>query len=143
MDDFAVVGSGIGGACSAHFPSSKFQTTLYEKEPSLGGCSSTFKHQKSFYNTGATTFAGYEKDTYMYDFFERHHIDFQKKLLPSALCVLMDGKKIVRFQDMNAFLKYQSQLNEQFINTVDTSSFENLCDSHIQFFKNYILIISS
>ena len=42
-------------------------------------------------------------------------------------------------QDMNAFLKYQSQLNEQFINTVDTSSFENLCDSHIQFFKNYIL----
>ncbi|MEG0341386.1 MAG: class I SAM-dependent methyltransferase [Acinetobacter sp.] len=40
---------------------------------------------------------------------------------------------------MNAFLKYQSQLNEKFINTVDTSSFENLCDSHIQFFKNYIL----
>ena len=42
-------------------------------------------------------------------------------------------------QDMNAFLKYQSQLNEQFINSVDSSSFENLCDSHIQFFKHYIL----
>ena len=104
MDDFAVVGSGIGGACSALFLSKKYQTTLYEKEPSLGGCSSTFKHQKAFYNTGATTFAGYEKNTYMYDFFGRHHIDFQKKLLPCALSVLIDGKKIVRYQAMDAFL---------------------------------------
>ena len=41
-------------------------------------------------------------------------------------------------QNMNAFLKYQSQLNEQFINHVDSSSFENLCHSHIQFFQHYI-----
>lgn len=121
MDDFAVVGSGIGGACSALFLSSKFQTTLYEKESNLGGCSSTFKHQKSFYNTGATTFAGYEKDTYMYDFFERHHIDFQKKLLPSALCVLMDGKKIVRFQEMDAFLY---EINQAFYHSKNTSFYE-------------------
>lgn len=121
MDDFAVVGSGIGGACSALFLSSKFQTTLYEKESTLGGCSSTFKHQKAFYNTGATTFAGYEKDTYMYDFFERHHIDFQKKLLPSALCVVMDGKKIVRFQDMDAFL---NEINQVFYHPKNTSFYE-------------------
>lgn len=104
MDDFAVIGAGIAGACSALFLSKKFQTTLYEKESILGGCSSTFKHQKNFYNAGATTFAGYEKNTYMYDFFERHHINFHKKLLPSALSVLIDGKKIIRFQEMDAFL---------------------------------------
>lgn len=104
MDDFAVIGSGIGGSCSALFLSKKFQTTLYEKASYLGGCASTFKHQKVFYNTGATTFAGYEKDAYMYGFFERHHINFHKKLLPSALTVCINGKKIVRFQEMNAFL---------------------------------------
>ncbi|MDD2382618.1 MAG: NAD(P)-binding protein [Sulfurospirillaceae bacterium] len=125
MDDFAVVGSGIGGACSALFLSKKFQTTLYEKELTLGGCASTFKHQKNFYNAGATTFAGYEKNTYMYDFFEHHHINFQKKLLPSALSVFINGKKIIRFQDMDAFLDeinsaFYHQNNKAFYELVQT-----------------------
>lgn len=39
---------------------------------------------------------------------------------------------------MNAFLQYQEKLEEQFLNTVDHSTFENLCHSHIDFFKAHL-----
>ncbi|MBV5279333.1 MAG: NAD(P)-binding protein [Campylobacteraceae bacterium] len=132
MDDFGVVGSGIGGACSALFLSKKFQTTLYEKESYLGGCSSTFKHQKNFYNTGATTFAGYEKDAYMYDFFKTHQVDFDKKLLPSALTVLIGDKKIERFQNFKAFLE---EINSAFYHPKNASFYTLIVEINRQFFS--------
>lgn len=39
---------------------------------------------------------------------------------------------------MNAFLQYQEKLEEQFLNTIDHSTFENLCHSHIGFFKAHL-----
>ena len=39
---------------------------------------------------------------------------------------------------MNAFLQYQAKLEEEFLNTVDHSTFENLCHSHIDFFKTHL-----
>jgi len=111
MDDFAVIGGGIGGACSALFLQERFQTTLYEKEPYLGGCASTFVHQKSFYNAGATTFAGYQKETYMYELFERTQVQPHTLKLSSALCVLKEGKCVERFYEGDAFLE---QINTAF-----------------------------
>ncbi len=105
MDDFAVIGGGIGGACSALFLSQKHPTTLYEKEPYLGGCASTFKHKGDFYNTGATTFAGYAENSYMYTLFKTHGVHFQKKKLSSALTVLINDKVIHRFADQTLFLE--------------------------------------
>jgi len=114
MDDFAVIGGGMGGASSALFLSREFKTTLYEKEPYLGGCASTFKHQKSFYNAGATTFAGYQKDSYMHTLFQTSHVEFKTHPLSSALCVLKEGKSIERYSDMDAFLE---QINTAFYHT--------------------------
>ncbi len=104
MDDFAVIGGGIGGACSALFLSKHFQTTVYEKEPYLGGCSSTFRHARHYYNSGATTFAGYQKGTYLHSLFEKSDINLHTKKLSNALSVLVDGKEIRRFSDKKAFL---------------------------------------
>lgn len=39
---------------------------------------------------------------------------------------------------MNAFLQYQAQLEEQFLNQLDHSSFQSLCNSHISFFKAHL-----
>lgn len=111
MDDFAIIGSGIGGASSALFLSKNFQTTLYEKEPILGGCASTFRHQKSFYNAGATTFAGYQKNSYMYELFHNSNVHFKTQKLFSALCVIKNGTSIERCCDLDAFLE---QINAAF-----------------------------
>lgn len=40
---------------------------------------------------------------------------------------------------MNAFLQFQAQTEEHFLNQIDHSSFANLCHSHIDFFKTYLL----
>jgi phytoene dehydrogenase-like protein len=104
MDDFAVVGGGIGGASTAVMLSSKYTTTLYEKEPYLGGCSSTFKHKKHWYNAGATTFSGFDKGTILHDFFTEYQIDFKHKKLTNALTVIQNNKTITRYQNFEAFL---------------------------------------
>lgn len=142
MDDYAVVGSGIGGACSALFLSQKFQTTLYEKEPYLGGCASTFRHRKNFYNSGATTFAGYTKGTYMYEFFQTHQVDFNKKHLPSALTVLIGDKSIERFQKLELFLE---EINNAFYHPQNKTFYELIIALNKSFFaiNNYYYSNSS
>lgn len=131
MDDFAVIGGGIGGACSALFLSKHYQTTLYEKEPYLGGCSSTFKHGKYHYNTGATTFAGYQVGSYLHHLFEQSNIHLETKKLTSALTVLIDGKKIERFSDKKAFL---DEINKVFYHPKNKSFYELIISLQQQFF---------
>ena len=58
MFEYAVVGSGVGGSSIAAMLQAKgHDVALFEKEPYLGGCSSTFSHEGYLYNTGATTLA--------------------------------------------------------------------------------------
>lgn len=57
--DIAVVGSGIGGSLISALNSDK-DILLFEKDHNLGGCASTFKRFGYKFNTGATTFVGYE-----------------------------------------------------------------------------------
>ena len=131
MDDFAVIGGGIGGACSALFLSRDYQTTLYEKEPYLGGCSSTFKHARGFYNTGATTFAGYQKGTYLHTLFQDNGVSFKTKKLSSSLTVLIDGKKIERYDDKEAFLE---QINQVFYHPKNKAFYDLIVNIQQQFF---------
>jgi phytoene dehydrogenase-like protein len=131
MDDFAVIGGGIGGAGCALFLSENHQTTLYEKEPYLGGCSSTFKHKGHFYNTGATTFAGYTKNSYMYTLFETYGVHFEKKKLDAALTVLMGEKTIHRFADRALFLE---EINKAFYHSKNKAFYELICKLSERFF---------
>jgi len=104
MVDFAVVGSGIGGSCSALMLSKRFDTVVFEKDSNLGGCASTFKRYGSYFNSGATTFAGYKKGHIVYDFFNEHNVTFDAKPLKNALCVIQEGKIINRYKDKNLFI---------------------------------------
>ncbi|NWF65951.1 MAG: NAD(P)-binding protein [Campylobacterales bacterium] len=101
--DFGIIGGGIGGCMSAVLLSKKLTTILFEKESYLGGCSSTFKRSGCFFNTGATTFAGFNNQV-LRNFFRKHQIDFKKKRLDFALCVKIKDKTVYRYEDFDKFI---------------------------------------
>lgn len=106
MIDYAVVGSGIGGSTIAAYLHAKgYKTILFEKEPYLGGCSSTFTHHGYRYNTGATTFVGYQEGHPLKEIFDT--IGVQPKLIPTepAITVIHNGKQTSRYKDLDRFLK--------------------------------------
>ncbi|MBT8343803.1 MAG: NAD(P)/FAD-dependent oxidoreductase [Sulfurovum sp.] len=110
MIEYAVVGSGIGGSSIAAYLDAKgHETVLFEKEPYLGGCSSTFKHKGYSYNTGATTFAGYEDGHIVKSMFD--DIGFTPELLETdpAIVIIQNGKVTPRFSNLDAFLEILEQ----------------------------------
>lgn len=131
-NSFSVVGGGIGGCSSAVHISKKYPTTLFEKEPYLGGCASTFKKNKHFYNAGATTFAGYDKGNILHDFFSKYEIDFEKKKLDFALCVVIGGKKIYRYQEFDRFLE---SINSVFPHKKNIEFWKLIYDINKEFYK--------
>jgi len=105
MFEYAVVGSGIGGSSMAALLNSKgYKVALFEKESYLGGCSSTFEHKKFFYNTGATTFAGYEDGFVLKEIFDE--IGFSPNLIQTdpSITILHNGKVTPRYRDFNKFM---------------------------------------
>jgi len=112
MFEYAVVGSGVGGSSIASYLNSKgVDVALFEKEPYLGGCSSTFTHGKFNYNTGATTLAGYEDGFVVKEMFDK--IGFTPKLIETdPTIVIIQGEKTTpRYKNFEKFLHV---LNENY-----------------------------
>jgi len=106
MKDFAIVGSGIGGSSIAALLSAKgYDVSLFEKEPYLGGCSSSFSHKGYTYNTGATTLAGYEEGYIVKEIFDA--IGFIPKVIKTdpSIVVIQNNKTTSRFQDFERFFE--------------------------------------
>ena len=106
MIEYAVVGSGIGGSSIAAYLDAKgYETVLFEKEPYLGGCSSTFKHRGYAYNTGATTLAGYEEGHIVKSMFDK--IGFTPELMVTdpSIVIIQNEKITPRFSDLEDFLE--------------------------------------
>jgi len=74
---------------------------LLEKEPTLGGCASTFKHGHYHYNAGATTLAGYHEGGVVRTLFDT--INVQPKLIATdpAIVVLQGHNEIKRFSNVD------------------------------------------
>ena len=105
MNDYAVVGSGVGGSSIASYLSSRGKdVVLFEKEPYLGGCSSSFTHGKYSYNTGATTLAGYQDNFIVKEMFDK--IGFKPKLIETdpTIVVIQNDKTTPRYKDFEKFL---------------------------------------
>lgn len=130
MKEYAVVGSGIGGASIAAYLDAKgYDTVLFEKEPYLGGCSSTFRHRGFSYNTGATTLAGYEEGQIVKEMFDL--IDFTPEVIPTdpAIVIIQKDKVVPRHRDLDTFLEalnehYPHLKNREFWTLVHTISKE-------------------
>jgi len=106
MFEYAVVGSGVGGSSMASYLNARGKDViLFEKEPYLGGCSSSFKHKKLTYNTGATTLAGYQENFIVKEVFDT--IGFQPELIKTdPTIVVMQNKKVTpRYRDFEKFLE--------------------------------------
>ncbi len=106
MHDYAVVGSGMGGSSIAAYLSAKgFDVALFEKESYLGGCSSTFTHAGYRYNTGATTFAGYQERHVVKKMFTT--LKFRPKLIQSdpSIVIIQNKKTTPRYQNFERFLE--------------------------------------
>ncbi|MEY4504839.1 MAG: hypothetical protein RL154_1135, partial [Pseudomonadota bacterium] len=120
MKNYITIGGGIGGCCASVMLLAKTDDVLIlEKESYLGGCSSTFVKNGFKYNTGATTFAMFEPNHIVYDFFAKHKIEFKYKKLNHSHVVLHKGKKISRFLNVDDFVNeinssYPHKKNEQF-----------------------------
>jgi len=120
MFEYGVVGSGVGGSAIAALLNAKgHKVALFEKEPYLGGCSSTFAHKGYSYNTGATTLAGYEDGFIVKEIFDA--IGFKPDIMPTdpAIVVMQNGKTTPRYSDFEAFFKivntnYPHQSNREF-----------------------------
>lgn len=105
MKDYAVVGSGVGGSSIAAYLDAKgFDTVLFEKEPYLGGCSSTFSHQGYRYNSGATTLAGYENGHSVKKMFDTLGITPDLIKTDPGIVSVQKGKQVKRYRDLERFL---------------------------------------
>jgi len=120
--DIAVIGSGMGGSLISALNKDK-NLILFEKEPNLGGCASTFKRKGNYYNTGATTFVGYENNHPIKKIFDTINYipDIQKSEV--AIRVIQDNKIIDRVKDFEVFLLnineiYPHENNRVFWNTI-------------------------
>lgn len=102
--DIAVIGSGIGGSLIAALNKDK-NLIVFEKDSNLGGCASTFKRFGHFFNTGATTFMGYEDNHIIKNIFDK--VGVKPDIMQSNIAIrnIQDGKKVDRIQDFEEFLK--------------------------------------
>ncbi|MCG3716821.1 NAD(P)/FAD-dependent oxidoreductase, partial [Aliarcobacter butzleri] len=67
--DLTVIGSGIGGSLISILNKDK-NLVLFEKDKNLGGTASTFKRFGNYFNSGATTFVGYEDNHIIKEIFD-------------------------------------------------------------------------
>ncbi len=137
MFDYAVVGSGIGGSSIAALLQSKgYNVALFEKEPYLGGCSSTFMHKGHLYNTGATTFSGYDEHHVVKTILDE--IGFKPDLIETdpSIVILQNGKTTPRYRDFHTFLKV---LNKNYPHTKNIAFWELIYEINQTFhtYQNY------
>jgi len=120
--DIAVIGSGMGGSLISALNKEK-NLILFEKESNLGGCASTFKRKGNYYNAGATTFVGYEKDHPIKKIFDTINYvpDIEKSEV--AIRVIQNNKIVDRVKDFDTFIDninkiYPHKNNRKFWNTI-------------------------
>ncbi len=120
--DIAVVGSGMGGSLISALNKDK-NLILFEKEPNLGGCASTFKRKGNYYNSGATTFVGYEENHPIKKIFDK--VNYLPDITKSevAIRVIQNNKIVDRVKDFESFIDnveevYPHKNNRIFWNTI-------------------------
>ncbi|MAD43268.1 MAG: carotene isomerase [Arcobacter sp.] len=122
--DIAVVGSGMGGALISALNKDK-NLILFEKDANLGGCASTFKRKGNYYNAGATTFVGYEKNHPIKNIFDKANYIPDIKKSDVAIRVIQNKKSVDRVKDFDTFIDninkvYPHKNNRLFWNTIKT-----------------------
>lgn len=105
IHDFIVVGGGIGGCSIAALLNAKgYDVLLLEKEPTLGGCASTFVHSGYRYNTGATTLSGYHQEGIVRGLFESIGVTPNLLTTDPSITIIQGDKICRRYRDVEKFI---------------------------------------
>ncbi|MCT7569181.1 phytoene desaturase family protein [Aliarcobacter butzleri] len=102
--DLTVVGSGIGGSLISILNKDK-NLVLFEKDKNLGGTASTFKRFGNYFNSGATTFVGYEDNHIIKEIFDSADFIPDLKKSSYAYRTIINGKSIDRITDFEEFIE--------------------------------------
>lgn len=129
--DIAIVGSGIGGAMIAALNKNK-DIVVFEKDHNLGGCASTFKRFGHFFNTGATTFVGYEDGHIIKNIFDK--VSLKPDILQSKIAIrnIQGNKKVDRVQNFEEFL---SQLDSVYYHKNNRTFWTKIKETDEKFWK--------
>lgn len=104
--DTVIVGGGIGGcSIAALLNAKKHNVLLIEKEPTLGGCASTFKHKGNLYNAGATTIAGYHEGGIVRRLCETIGVTPALISTDHAITIIQGKRHCVRYRDLERFIE--------------------------------------
>lgn len=124
--DTIIVGGGMGGCSIAALLNAKnYNVLLIEKEPSLGGCASTFKHKGSLYNAGATTLAGYHEGGIVRRLCETIGVNPPLISTDPAITIIQGSRHCIRYRDVERFIGemerfYPHPKHAEFWRLVDT-----------------------
>lgn len=129
--DLAVIGSGIGGSLISILNKDK-DMILFERDKNLGGTASTFKRFGSYFNTGATTFVGYEDNHVVKDIFDK--ANFVPDLIENSYAyrTTVANKHILRATNFEEFL---DSLNLVFYNKNNRYFWQALKDIDERFWR--------
>lgn len=132
MYDIIIIGSGIGGTLFAALNHKKHHLLLFEKDANVGGCCSTFKRFGRYYNTGATTFVGYEEGHVVKRLFDQ--IGYAPELIESkvGLRIAQNGKEVDRVQEFDSFLK---EIEQHYPNPNNTLFWHTIKEIDEKFWK--------
>ncbi|MFY9080894.1 NAD(P)-binding protein, partial [Aliarcobacter butzleri] len=97
-------GSGIGGSLISILNKDK-NLVLFEKDKNLGGTASTFKRFGNYFNSGATTFVGYEDNHIIKEIFDSADFIPDLKKSSYAYRTIINGKSIDRITDFEEFIE--------------------------------------
>ncbi|MCT7648844.1 phytoene desaturase family protein [Aliarcobacter butzleri] len=129
--DLTVIGSGIGGSLISILNKNK-NLVLFEKDKNLGGTASTFKRFGNYFNSGATTFVGYEDNHIIKEIFDSADFIPDLKKSSYAYRTIIDGKSIDRITDFEEFIE---SLNSVFYHKNNRYFWQTLKDIDERFWK--------
>ncbi|MFW3340833.1 phytoene desaturase family protein [Aliarcobacter butzleri] len=129
--DLTVIGSGIGGSLLSILNKDK-NLVLFEKDKNLGGTASTFKRFGNYFNSGATTFVGYEDNHIIKEIFDSADFIPDLKKSSYAYRTIINGKFIDRITDFEEFIE---SLNSIFYHKNNRYFWQTLKDIDERFWK--------
>lgn len=129
--DLTVIGSGIGGSLISILNKDK-NLVLFEKDKNLGGTASTFKRFGNYFNSGATTFVGYEDNHIIKEIFDSADFIPDLKKSSYAYRTIINGKSIDRITDFEEFIE---SLNSVFYHKNNRYFWQALKDIDERFWK--------
>ncbi|MCT7615774.1 phytoene desaturase family protein [Aliarcobacter butzleri] len=129
--DLTIIGSGIGGSLISILNRDK-NLVLFEKDKNLGGTASTFKRFGNYFNSGATTFVGYEDNHIIKEIFDSADFIPDLKKSSYAYRTITNGKSIDRTTNFEEFIE---SLNSVFYHKNNRYFWQTLKDIDERFWK--------